>query len=147
MKTLSAMALAAAMLAMICTPAVAGSSYPSRDWEIKDLLAAESLLDGICRGSVREQFEKVCAARNIADATLNSLGWCYSEPGWIGAQNHWHKCKPDAEEKKAGEAHLKAVKDAEAFIGEDEGDETPTMANVTTSLIEARKAQREAEAQ
>jgi hypothetical protein len=106
MKTLSAMALAAAMLAMICTPAVAGSSYPSRDWEIKDLLAAESLLDGICRGSVREQFEKVCAARNIADATLNSLGWCYSEPGWIGAQNHWHKCKPDAEEKKAGEAHL-----------------------------------------
>jgi hypothetical protein len=125
---------------------MAGSTCCSPGWAIKDLLTAQSLLDGICRGSADPQFDKVCAAREVADATLESLGWCNTEPGWIG-ENHWHKCEPGAAEKKAGEAQLKAVQDAEAFIGEDEGDETPTMANVTDSLMAARTAQREAETQ
>lgn len=49
-----------------------------------------------CRGSTDNETSLLgCGARDAWDEVLESRGWCYTQPNWIGAQNLWHVCLED----------------------------------------------------
>ncbi len=77
---------------------------------------------------------------------LNASGWCYSKSGWYGYQNRWHKCRPGAIEQKYGVAEFRAAEKVLGFIN-GFGDDVPSMEAVTASIIAARKAAKELQAQ
>lgn len=80
-------------------PAMADKSACCRPgWEASDLLAAEGLLDGICRGSTNSNEDMKgysCQARQAVISALDKLGWCYGKTGQIEADMRWHKCMHD----------------------------------------------------
>ena len=89
-----AFALAAALVA---SPSMAAgkSACCSPGWEATDLLAAESMLNGICRGSANNNKDMIgysCQARQAVISALDKLGWCYGKIGQVGAEMRWHKC-------------------------------------------------------
>jgi hypothetical protein len=94
MRTKIAFALAAALVA---SPAMAAgkSACCSPGWEATDLMTAESMLNGICRGSVGANEDVIgysCQARQAVVSALDKLGWCYGKIGQAGADMRWHKC-------------------------------------------------------
>ncbi len=47
-----------------------------------------------CRGDSGDKPEtwEHCGARDFIGELLRADGWCYGEPGQIGAEQDWHKC-------------------------------------------------------
>ncbi len=86
----------ALVVALVASPAMAEkSACCSPGWEATDLLTAESMLDGICRGSASDNEDMrgySCQARQVVVSALDKLGWCYGKTGQIGADMRWHKC-------------------------------------------------------
>lgn len=94
MHTKVAFTLAAALVA---SPVMAAekSACCSPGWEATDLLTAESVLDGRCRGSNNDNKDMIgysCQARQAVISALDKLGWCYGKTGQISADMRWHKC-------------------------------------------------------
>jgi hypothetical protein len=90
------MKIVIALAVLITSPAMAQNSACCKSgWEASDLLAAESLLDGICRGSTSDNADMkgyACQARQAVISGLDKLGWCYGKNGQTGADMRWHKC-------------------------------------------------------
>jgi hypothetical protein len=65
------------------------------DWQRKDLVGAEDLLDGYCRGVVTPDDADVqlaCDARDKIYKALYKDGWCLGKNGQPESEKHWHKC-------------------------------------------------------
>jgi hypothetical protein len=87
----------ALVAALVAAPAVAAgqSACCASEWEATDLLTAESLLEGICRGSTSDNKDMLgysCQARQAVISALDKLGLCYGKTGQVAADMRWHKC-------------------------------------------------------
>jgi hypothetical protein len=107
MRTKIAFALA---VALVASPAMAEkSACCSPGWEATDLLTAESMLDGICRGSssYNEDMRGYSyQARQAVISALDKLGWCYGKSGQIGAEMRWHKCTKGSQHTDLKNLHI-----------------------------------------
>lgn len=77
--------------------------------EASDLLKAEALLDGICRGSDSPNLDMkgyACQGRQAVVSALDKLGWCCGKIGQIGADMRWHKCTNGSQHTDLKNLHI-----------------------------------------
>lgn len=95
---------------LVASPAMAEkSACCSPGWEAKDLLTAESLLNGICRGSTSHNEDMTgysYQARQAVISALDKLGWCYGKIGQIGTDMRWHKCTKGSQHTDLENLHV-----------------------------------------
>jgi hypothetical protein len=95
--------------ARVATPARtrAGTAFPSADWERRDLVQAEELLDGICRGAASdgEDVKLACMARQILVEAIYKDGWCYGKYDQAGNEMQWHKCGKNSQRPTRNDDH------------------------------------------
>ena len=61
-----------------------------------DLITMWHTSNGTCRGSSDpESYLPECGKRELLDQLITQRGWCYTQPGWSGAQNIWHVCSEE----------------------------------------------------
>jgi hypothetical protein len=103
--------LALAALAVISTVARADN--------VHDLLAAEGLLDGVCRGSVEvgDDTKFACKAREIVYEAPDKHNWCYGKIDQVGAEMRWHKCTKNSQRPTQEDFHAYDYESVKALGG------------------------------
>lgn len=87
-----AIALAAVSISM-CGSANAQSP------EVKTWLERNRFLNDWCRGDSGDlpTTNEACALRNLTQAELEKLNWCYGKKSEAGYQMRWHPCGPGSQ--------------------------------------------------
>jgi hypothetical protein len=67
---------------------------PARAEAVPKLLRYWTALNGLCRGGSGDdpRTQAACDRREAIDRRLGAAGWCYGQPGDIGAQRTWQPC-------------------------------------------------------
>jgi hypothetical protein len=96
------------ILALAAISMMAATPVYADDWIVQNLIKADELLDGICRGTAdpdSSDAKLACKARQVVYEAIDKHNWCYGKIGQVGADMRWHKCGKNSQRPTQEDLH------------------------------------------